>query len=383
MRSRGVSSLIVCLAAGLACTVFSQTRLVSASRQQGATPAAPMSDQVFKNIQVLKGIPADEFIDTMGMFASALAFDCVSCHSPEIATAATLDAFAIPTPRIQMARTMIVMTNRINQMFFGGRRRVTCFTCHSSDSRPDMVPSLALQYGELVDDPYEFEFIPAFAAPTADEIFAKYVKAIGGPAALANLKTLVARGTYAGYDTGLMPVPMEIFARAPNQRSIVARGPDGVSAWTVDGTSAWRMQPNTPIPVLPMTGGNLAGARTDAMMLFPPAIKAAFDKWQVALSEIDGRPVDVVQGTKDGELPVTLHFDASGLLVRVIRWNQTAVGPVPTQLDYSDYRDVSGIRMPFNWKITWTGGEISILLNEVQANAAVDASRFARPVPAR
>ncbi len=366
-------------AALLVAAMVTQTHTVSAQ----AANAAPMSEQVFKNIQVLKGIPADEFIDTMGMFAAALAFDCVSCHSEEIATSATLEAFAIPTPRIQMARTMVVMTNRINQMFFGGRKRVTCFTCHGSDSRPDMVPSLALQYGELVEDPYELEFIPAFKAPTADEIFAKHARAVGGAAAIGNLKTLIARGTYAGYDTGLMEVPVEIFGRAPNQRTIVARGPDGISQWTVDGRSAWRMQPNTPIPVLPLTGGNLAGARTDAMLMFPLAIRSAFDTWQVSLSEIDGKPVEVIQGTKEGELPVTLHFDEAGLLVRVIRWNQTAVGPVPTQLDFADYRDVSGIRMPFDWKITWTGGEIKIVLKDIQANAPVDDARFARPVPAR
>jgi len=377
---RGGRYAIACAAAVFVCAVFSQTMQVSASPQQRPDQSVRMSEEVFKNIQVLKGIPADEFLDTMGMFASALAFDCVSCHSEQIATAATLDAFAIPTPRIQMARSMIVMTNRINQMFFGGRRRVTCFTCHSSDSRPDMVPSLALQYGELVEEPYEIEFIPAFAAPTADDVFAKYIKALGGPAAVGNLKSFVARGTYAGYDTGLMPVPVEIFARAPNQRTIIARGPDGLSVWTVDGTNSWRMQPNTPIPVLSMTGGNLSGARTDAMVLFPSAIRAAFDKWQVALSDIDGRPVEVLQGTKEGELPVTLYFDGSGLLVRMIRWNQTAVGPVPTQLDYSDYQEVSGVRMPFQWKMTWTGGENTIVLKEIRPNVPIEDARFARPV---
>ena len=119
------------------------------------------------------------------------------------------------------------------------------------------------------------------------------------------------------------------------------------------------------------------------MLMFPLAIRSAFDKWQVALSEIDGKAVEVLQGTKEGELPVTLHFDEAGLLVRVIRWNQTAVGPVPTQLDFADYREVSGIRMPFDWKITWTGGEIKIVLKDIQANAPVDDGRFARPVPAR
>jgi len=378
---RGGRRAIACMAAVFACALFSQTMDVSLSAQQKPDPDVRVSEQVFKNIQVLKGIPTDEFLDTMGMFASALAFDCVSCHSEQISTAATLDAFAIPTPRIQMARSMVVMTNRINQMFFGGRNRVTCFTCHASDNRPDMVPSLALQYGELVEDPYELEFIPAFSAPSADEIFAKHIKAIGGPAAVGSLKSFVANGTYAGYDTGLMQVPVEIFAEAPNKRNIVARGPDGLSVWTTDGTNAWRMQPNTPIAVIPMTGGNLSGALTDAMMLFPTAIRAAFEKWQVSLSEIDGRPVEVLQGTREGRLPVNLYFDESGLLVRLVRWNQTTVGPVPTQLDYSDYRDVSGVRMPFHWKMTWTGGEQTIILKEIRPNVPIENARFARPAP--
>jgi hypothetical protein len=47
-------------------------------------PPVRMAEQVFQNVEVLKGIPADEFLDTMGMFASALLFDCVSCHAKEI-----------------------------------------------------------------------------------------------------------------------------------------------------------------------------------------------------------------------------------------------------------------------------------------------------------
>jgi hypothetical protein len=260
---------------------------------------------------------------------------------------------------------------------------VTCFTCHTSDNKPDVVASLDLQYGPLVDDPYEIEFFPAFIAPPADEIFAAYAEALGGTDRLANLTSYVATGTYSGYDTGMADVPMEIFARAPNHRSIVARGPQGLSVWTTDGVGAWKMQPSTPIPVIPMTGGNLIGARIDAMMSFPGGIQEAYTEWQVGFGEIDGRQVTVAYGTKEGETPIALYFEKSGLLTRVIRWNITAVGPVPTQLDYTDYREVAavGVQMPFSWKITWTGGEIRIALSDVQANVEIDDARFARPVP--
>jgi hypothetical protein len=90
----------------------------------------------------------------------------------------------------------------------------------------------------------------------------------------------------------------------------------------------------------------------------------------------------VLQGTNPGELPVNLYFDEeSGLLVRTLRWSRTVVGTIPTQTDYSDYRDVAGIRMPFHMRVTWTNGQNMIELAEVRSNAAIDAARFARPAP--
>ena len=48
--------------------------------QQGSQARPPVAEQVFKNIQVLKGIPVDDFMDTMGIMSAALGFDCVECH---------------------------------------------------------------------------------------------------------------------------------------------------------------------------------------------------------------------------------------------------------------------------------------------------------------
>jgi len=67
----------------------------------------------------------------------------------------------------------------------------------------------------------------------------------------------------------------------------------------------------------------------------------------------------------------------------VMRWNQTAVGPVPTQTDFEDYRDVSGIKIPFRTIITWTDGKSTIELEEVRLNVPIEAARFAKPAPAR
>src|ERR1051326_9593273 len=127
-------------------------------RQAGAEQSSQVSDVVFKNVKVLKGIPVDEFMDTMGMFASSLGYDCSSCHSPDIRT--NREAFAIETPLVQRARGMITMMNAINRTYFRGEPRVSCFTCHRANYSPEIIPNLALQYGELKQDPNALNIFP-------------------------------------------------------------------------------------------------------------------------------------------------------------------------------------------------------------------------------
>jgi photosynthetic reaction center cytochrome c subunit len=355
---------------------------MQAAPQQGAPSGAPvgMSEQVFENVQVLKGIPADQFLDTMGMFASALLFDCVSCHAQEIIS--DPKAFSIATPRINRARQMIVMMNTINKQYFGGQPRVTCFTCHAGGNRPKTEPNLDLQYGEPVDDPYSMHFFPSLYAPSVDEVFAKYLKWVGGTGQLATLTSVAATGTYAGYETELMEVPAEIYARAPNQMTTIARAPAGVSVKAFDGRAGWRLQPDTPIPLLPLSGGNLTGAAIEAMVWFPAGIQGAFSQWQIGVTAIAGRDIVVAHGTNPGQPPVRLYFDESGRLVRLVHWTTTAVGSVPTKIDYADFRAVQGIQLPFQWTRTWTNNQVTIQLQDVRPNVPIDASRFARPDPA-
>src|SRR5215813_1423474 len=144
--------------------------LVSITGQAGQDPAPQTSDTVFKNVRVLKGIAVDEFMDTMGMFASSLGYDCSSCHSPDIRT--NREAFAIETPAIQRARGMITMMNAINRMYFRGEPRVSCFTCHRGNYNPEIIPSLALQYGEIKEDPNSPNIYPDRKV-TADQVFEK------------------------------------------------------------------------------------------------------------------------------------------------------------------------------------------------------------------
>ena len=131
-----------------------------------------------------------------------------------------------------------------------------------------------------------------------------------------------------------------------------------------------------------LTGGNLDGARIEALLAFPAGIQQAFSQWRVNFTAIDDREVLVAQGTNPGELPVNLYFDDAGLLVRSLRWTETVVGIIPTQVDYADYREVVGVQMPFRMTVTWTNGESITQFSEVRPNVSIDATRFTRPAPA-
>ena len=54
----------------------------------------------------------------------------------------------------------------------------------------------------------------------------------------------------------------------------------------------------------------------------------------------------------DGQPVAQFYFDEAGLLVRMIRFTRTPVGEVPTQIDYSDYREVAGVKIPFTRKVS-------------------------------
>jgi photosynthetic reaction center cytochrome c subunit len=344
-------------------------------------PRPQMAEEVFKNVQVLKGIPVDEFMDTMGMFSAALSLNCIDCHTAE--SVGTWDRFADETPLKQTARRMVQMVNEINRANFKGVRSVTCYTCHHGDMRPKMVPNLAAQYAVPVEDPNEIEVFRLPGGPSADQVFEKYLQALGGPQRLAGLTSFAGKGTYIGFETEQTKVPVEIFAKAPLQRATVVHMTVGDKVTLYDGRAAWIAGSDKPLPLMSLTGGNLDGAKIDALVAFPAQLKQAFSQWQVGATAIDDREVHVLRGTNPRQLPVNFYFDQSGLLVRVVRFVDTAVGRVPTQIDYSDYREVSGVKIPFKWTVTWTNGQSTTELSEVQPNVSIDAARFSRPAPAR
>jgi hypothetical protein len=343
-----------------------------------------LAEDVFKNVQILKGIPVKEFMNTMGFFSAATNLNCIDCHSPQ---SESLEGYAIDTPLKQTTRKMITMVNALNKANFGGLRKVTCYTCHRANDRPEAIPSLLDQYSVPTDDPDKVEIIrgPQAAQPankvTPEQIIDKYIQAIGGAAAVSKLTSFAAKGTYEGYETLSEKVPVEIFANAPGQLSTVIHTQNGDSVSTYNGNQGWVAAADKLMRVLPLAGGDLEGARMDALLSFPARIKQDF-QWRTGFPSvsIDDRPVQVIQNAARGDLGAKLYFDSqSGLLVRQVRYVDTAVGVIPTHIDYSDYRDVGGVKLPFRRVVTWTDGRSTIELTEVQPNVRIEPAKFAEP----
>src|SRR5260370_39281320 len=120
------------LLAGAVVWLIAGTNQTNLSRAQGQAAAKPqMSEQAFKNIQVLKGIPVDEFMGTMGLFSAALNVCCGDCHT---GAGTSNPKWEDDPPRKLRARQMAQTVNTINQTNFGGRPAVTFRTCHPGHS---------------------------------------------------------------------------------------------------------------------------------------------------------------------------------------------------------------------------------------------------------
>lgn len=366
-----------------------------------AQTAPQMAEQVFKNVQVLKGISVADFLGTMGLMSAGIGFDCAECHNN--AGTEKVNWAADDNAKKLVARRMVAMVNEINKSNFGGTLAVTCWTCHRGRDRPASVESMETVYGPGPSDPDEI-FQQAPGQPQAAQIIDKFIQAVGGDQKLATLTSWVAKGRNTGFGGFGGGGPVQIFAKAPDSHTVRLEYPDAKgrqdSIRSFDGNVGWVQTPLAVVGKYSVSGAELEGMRLDAELCFPGEIKTALRNLRTGfpqtISDLPGpesqtagresggigtnRVVNVVQGDGPGGLVATLFFDAdSGLLLRVLRLSRTPIGRVLTQTDYVEYRDVNGIKMPFRLLFTWLDGRDSIQLDEIQQNVAIPAARFGSP----
>jgi len=306
---------------------------------------------------------------------------CENCHA---ANDSKWENYAADTTELKKTtRRMVAMMATINKSFFNGRQVVTCFACHRGADHPRVTPDLGALYGAPPEDELDDTVEQAPGAAGGGGVLDKYIQAVGGASNLARITSFIAKGTSSGYGPESAPRPIEIYSKAPDQRTMIIHTDNGDNTTTYDGRAGWIAAPLRPVAVLPLTGGDLEGARLDAVMSFPVQIKRALGKWRVGPPAIiDDRKVLVVQGIAPGGSIATFYFDPeTGLLIRLRRYSASPVGRVPTQFDFSDYHDVAGVKMPFRWTMTWLDGRENVELTEIQPNVSIDASKFAKPAP--
>jgi photosynthetic reaction center cytochrome c subunit len=339
---------------------------VGGLRAQSPQTALP-AEQVFKNIQVLKGTPADQIIPAMQFVTSSLGVRCEHCH---VEGAFDKDD---KKPK-KTAREMMQMMFALNQNSFKGEREVTCYSCHRGALRPVSTPVI-----DAANAPPSKPVAETQPAPSqsADDILNKYLQAVGGSTAIDKISSEVQKGKLK-LPQGVQ-FPVEIYLKQPGMRSVVTHLPSGVGFETVNGQSGWTLVPGRPLRN--MSKGDLQAAGIDADLHLPAHIKTSFSDLKVRPDEqIAGRTVNVIRARNPNSPPVELYFDQqSGLLVRMVRYVDSPLGRNPSQIDYSDYRDVAGIKQPFQWTVAQPQGRFTIQLEDIAVNVAVADANFARP----
>jgi photosynthetic reaction center cytochrome c subunit len=354
----------VCKTAFLLLGAFLANSL-SVSAQE--SPAPKTAAQQFKNVQVLKDIPADQLVPTMQFIAGALGVDCEFCH---VQHAMDKD----DKKEKQTARKMIEMELAINKSHFKNEIEVTCNTCHRGSPHPVGVPVLVVNAAKPAEHEHR-EISAQEGLPTTDQILDKYLAAVGGAEALLKIKTRIQKGTV---EAGGEQYPIEIYSEEPEKRLSISHPSFGESVTAFNGHAGWL---TTPRGVHPMNSSERQSARIDAQIYFPTRLRGLYQEFKVLSGEtIDGHATVLVAATGANTPPLRLYFDQqSGLLLRLIRYTETPLGRNPLEVDYADYRDTNGVKIPYQWTLTRTNGSFTIRVNSVQQNVPVDEKLFVMP----
>lgn len=340
----------------------------ASAQPQNAPQTTPQTaGQKFKNLQVLKDIPADQLIPTMQFIAASLGVECEFCH---VEHAREKDDKKTKLT----ARKMMTMMMEINAANFKGDREVTCYTCHRGSVHPVGTPILSAESASSPRAP-EPEAAAAPALPAAQAILDKYLAAVGGADALLKIKTRVQTGNL---EASGQKFPIEIYSQAPDKRVSTSHMGSNPSVTAYNGETGWLSTPNG---IRQMSPAEQLAASIDAQLYFPARLPQMYQEFKVSAGEvIDGQPTYVVSAKGKNQVPLDLYFDqSSGLLLRLIRYAETALGRNPTQIDYSDYRVTDGLKIPYRWTLARPNGRFTIQIDDVKLNVPVDEKLFVMP----
>jgi hypothetical protein len=345
----------------------------SAAAQQPASAGASRP-----KLRVLQALPESQLFPLMNLLADSLGVRCDYCHvqvAPDLVrTPSNVGGWVWDRddkPQKRKAREMMQMVIDLNAGRFKGESRITCYTCHRGSTRPARTPPLP--------PPADSATTPAPAAlplPPADRIWTTYVNAVGRVNSSApGTGTII-----SGWDDrpeGRYGKVEIVMAGTDRYRATVSK-PDGSLSQGLDGEIGWITTNNG---VLPLSGADLARLRRIAMRYRPIKERPA-DLQVVGIERVADRDVYVATARIDPITTWTLYFDVvTGLLRREMTTTETVLLPLQEQVDYDDYRDVSGVRLPFRVQ-TSDGAPYDTMTRtflQIRRNVAVDDALFRPP----
>lgn len=383
MPAMAAAGVLAAFLGGAALTNHASAQTTAPKKAAPKAAAEKNAGETFKNVTTpaLRSLTVADFMGAMGVISADLGLDCADCHPGAGSDKAD---FVIDTPQKVTARRMINMVTAINKENFGGVQNVTCWTCHHGKEKPATTITLDKLYGTPNDEKDDL-ITQGEGEPTGAQVLDKYIAALGGAQKLAGLKSWVAEGTSLGYEGLGGGGSFTVYAKAPDQRSQVIIFKDhperGDTYRVYNGKTGWNKTPRNAVPEYELSGSELAGMRFDALMAFPGNIKTVLRApLRTTTTELGDKDVELVQGFGPDALVVSLYFDKkTDLLVRMVRYSNTPVGRVPTQIDYADYREVDGIKFPFQYTFSWLDGRDAFKINKVEVNVPIDPSKFAKP----
>jgi len=384
IRNRILLGLIVFLsAASIAMVSRAERRApeikVLPQQGQGDKPV----EQTRKNIQVLKGLPESQLSLLMNFVSVSLGVQCDYCHifqgkDPKTGYRNWLYE-RDDKPEKEAARRMMKMVLSINTSNPTDFRQnsVTCFTCHRGQTTTVGLPPMPLVKSGHEPGPNAAASATAPPVrPSVDQIFAKYLEALGGPKA-TNTKTLVMKGKREASQNRNWPI--EITYVPPDKLLLVTTTPQAVVRQIVNGDQGWALT-GTNLRVL--TPAEVADSRRNGEETFGVVkAKQAPGMNFSGVQKIGEREAYVITKTSDVKTEFYYFDSVSGLLIRKMNIRHTSLLPIPEQVDYEDYRDVDGVKLPFTIRYsgidTYNGWTRTF--SEIKRDVTVEESTFAKP----
>ncbi len=320
--------------------------------------------QKFKNIKVLNDLPADQLGPVMNVMAASLGMDCKGCHASN-----DKDFEKDGNDHKEAARKMIKMTQDINKTSFEGKNEVTCNSCHNGHEKPIAVASL--YPAPSVERPKQPD-----VKPTMDQILEKYAASLGTKDAIASVSSRHIKATRVEKD-GKATETEEIWTKG-SKSLMSTKYPDAVISEGFDGTAAWKRSGNENIVLRPFETEQI---KRDAIIFGNPDLKSVYTRLDFRfVDRVDGRDVYLVQASTAGNQRDRLYFDvATGSLVRRIAGMPTMVGVFQYQVDYADFKDFGGVKLPSTIKFAVPAVSWTRKIVEIKNNEKLDDAKFAQP----